>query len=327
MAKAIISVDLGGTQIRSARLDEHLNIIERYETLTLADEGYVPTMERIKQAIRRVLPAEGDGVSGIGISAPGPLDPSTGVIVAPPNLKGWHNVPLGDILQKEFGVPVYCGNDANVAALAEVARGSARGYKHAIYITISTGIGSGIVYDGRLLLGKHGLAGEAGHIPLVVDGGRVSSLEKEAAGPSLARRARAQIEGGRASLIRELVNGDLPAITARTISDALAQGDALAREMVEYCGFCVGLGIVSLLHLFNPEVVVIGGGVSNIGAPLFKRIEAVVREYALDEAYWRELVIAPAKLKGDVSIVGAGALVLTQGGQSNVTSVVAAMND
>ncbi len=327
MSNTLISVDLGGTQIRAARLDTRLNIIDRYETLTLAHEGYAPTMERIKDAIRHVLPTEGETLLGIGISAPGPLNPVTGVIVAPPNLKGWHNVPLSDLLQEAFGVPVYCGNDANVAALAEVARGAARGYRHAIYITISTGIGGGIVYDGRLILGKDGLAAEAGHIQLLIADGRVSSLEKEAAGPSLVRRARAKIEGGQKSLISDLLGGDLSAMTARTIREAAHEGDALALETVEYCGLCVGLGIVSLLHLFNPEVVVIGGGVSNIGKVLFDKIEATIKEYALDEAYWRDLKIASAELGGDVSVVGAAALVLTYGGQSDVTSVIAAMNE
>src|SRR5512145_617099 len=119
MSEVIIGVDLGGTRVRAARLDQNLQILAREETLTQDEAGLDATLNRIKDLIREVLPRDGAPVSGIGISAPGPLNPLTGVVVAPPNLKGWHNVPLGDILHQEFNLPVYVGNDANVAALAE----------------------------------------------------------------------------------------------------------------------------------------------------------------------------------------------------------------
>lgn len=327
MVAQLISLDLGGTQIRTARLDEHLNLLQRYDTLTLAEQGLEPTIQRIKAAIVQVLPQDGTPIAGIGISVPGALNPQTGVLVAPPNLNGWHNVPIGGILQESFGLPVYCGNDANVAALAEVARGAARGFRHVVYITVSTGVGSGIIYDGRLLLGREGLAAEAGHMPLVVDGGRVSTLEKEAAGPALARRARARLEAGDSSALRDMTGGDLARIDARMIGQAAHAGDALAREIVAYGGFCLGLGIVSLLHIFNPEVIVIGGGVSNIGDLLFTPMWETIKQHTLDEAYWRDLRIERAQLGGDVSIVGAGALVLTKGGQSDVTQVIHILND
>lgn len=325
MKEIVIGVDLGGTRIRAARMDETLSLIDRQETLTLAHQGLNATLERIKDLIYKVMPDDKENVTGIGVSAPGPLNPGTGVVVAPPNLPGWHNVPLGDILRETFGVPVYVGNDANVAALAEVARGAAQGYRHAIYITVSTGIGSGIVYDGRLLLGKTGLAAEAGHMILLVDG-RVSSLEKEAAGPALARRAQTELRNGRQSLLLEMADGNVDAVDARLIGQAVEQNDALAIEIVAYGTRCVGLGIVSLLHLFNPEIVVIGGGVSNIGDLFFDNIRKTVREYSLDSAYWDDLSIVPAELKGNVSIIGAGTLVLTEGGHSDVTHVLAALN-
>jgi glucokinase len=325
MEKWVVSLDLGGTRIRTARLNHSLDIVERYETLTGANEGYEASMARIIDALHKVMPVDRSTVQGIGVSAPGPLDPSAGVLVAPPNLPGWLNVPLADILCKEFGLPVYCGNDANVAALAEAARGAAYGYRYVIYITVSTGIGSGIINDGVLLLGKRGLAAEVGHIPLVI-GSRVTSLEREAAGPALARRVKEQIRQGAASKMSAMVD-DIEAIDARVIGIAAHEGDPIALEAVEYCGFCVGLGVVTLLHLFNPEIVVIGGGVSNIGALLFNKIRATVETHALTDAYWRELQIVPAGLGGDVSIVGAGALVLTGGGQKDVTQVITIVNE
>ena len=321
MSDVIIGVDLGGTHVRAARLNRQLDILERHKTRTQADEGLDATLDRIKAIIRRVLPDDETPVAGIGISAPGPLNPVTGVVVAPPNLPGWHDVPLGDILHDEFDLPVYVGNDANVAALAETTRGAAQGYRHVIYITVSTGIGSGMIIDGRLLLGREGLAAEAGHIIMVAEEGRISTLEKEAAGPALARKARARLENGAESRLRDLVDGDLSRISARVIGEAVEEGDALALDIVRRGGQMVGLGIVSLLHLFNPEIVVLGGGVTNIGAPLFDPLREAVRQYTIDDTYWKDLAIEPAQLRDDVSIIGAAALVVTHGGQYDVAEI------
>jgi glucokinase len=318
MANCIISIDLGGTRIRGARMDESLKILERHETYTLASEGLQAVLERIKQMIREVWPQNGDTVMGVGVSAPGPLDPKTGVIVAPPNLPGWHNVPLGDILTDAFNVPVYVGNDANVAALAESLVGAAQdGYRHVIYLTQSTGVGSGIIVDGRMLLGKRGLAAEAGHMPILYDADeRVSTVELEAAGPGMARRARARIEAGESSLIVDLVEGDLTQITGSTVGKAAQQGDPLALEVVTRSARVLGLGVVSLLHLFNPEIVVIGGGVTALGDLIFNPVRETVSKYVRDPEYI--VPIVPSVLGEDVSVFGAGALVPTKGGIEDI---------
>jgi glucokinase len=331
MSHWIIGVDLGGTNVRAARLDQDLQIEQREEENTRSSEGFESTIERIKALIHKVMPQDRSQVAGIGISAPGPLNPITGVVVAPPNLAGWHNVPLGDILHEEFHVPVYVGNDANVAAIAEVAMGAAKGYRFAIYITLSTGIGSGIIDEGRLILGKEGLGAEAGHLPLLLDGDRVSSLEKEAAGRALARQARARIQAGAvSSLVKDMESmseKDWERRGATYVGKAAAAGDALALEIVRRCGKVVGLGIVSLLHLFNPEIIVIGGGVSRIGDLLFEPMHAAIQTYCLDKAYWEHLKIVPAVLGDNVSIIGAGALVLTKGGTADITTVIKALEE
>ncbi|MBC8172089.1 MAG: ROK family protein [Anaerolineae bacterium] len=322
MSEVIISLDLGGTRIRSARLDQSLNILERKETATMAHQGLEATLGRIKDMIRAVLPGDPTvSVAGIGISAPGPLNPQTGVIVAPPNLDGWHNVPLGDILSDEFKLPVYVGNDANVAVLAEYAHGAAKGqnYRHVIYITHSTGIGSGIICEGRLLLGRDGLAAEIGHIPLVMDGGRVSTLEEESAGPDMAAQAVKRIKAGEKSLVNDLVNGDLTLVNGSTVGKAAQQGDALALEIVRRSGMLVGLGIVTLLHLFNPEIVIVGGGVSNLGELIFAPMREAIQKYSHDPAYYENLKLERAGLGEDVSIIGAAALVATRGGVLDVS--------
>jgi glucokinase len=230
------------------------------------------------------------------------------------------------ILQKTFGYSTFLGNDANVAALAETARGAARGYRHVIFITLSTGIGSGMICDGRMLLGKDGLAAEAGHIVMVV-GDRVTTLEKEAAGPALARHAREYIENGAKSMITELVNGDLDHVTGSVVGKAAAAGDAVALAVVQRAGWLVGLGMVSLLHLFNPEIVVIGGGVSALGDLLFTPMHEAIEQHTLDRSYWQDLRIKPAELGENVSLVGAAALVVTKGGVEDVAALTQKLNE
>lgn len=325
MPNTIIGVDLGGTRVRAARLDAGLNILYREETLTRDEEGLEATLARIKALIRRVLPADASAIDGIGVSAPGSTNPVTGVVVMPPNLSGWHNVPLGDILHEEFGVPVYVGNDANVAALAETILGAGRGCRNVIFVTLSTGIGSGIIVDGRMLLGTTGLAAEAGHMTLVVND-RVTTLEKECAGPSLARKARERIKRGATSHMLELAQGDLNAIDGKIVGMGVAAGDALALDIVREAGRLVGLGMVTLLHVFNPEILLFGGGVSQIGEPLFAPMREAIHQYAIDRAYWENLRIEPVALGENVSLIGAAALVPTHGGVEDVTEVAAKLN-
>jgi glucokinase len=326
MSKAVIGVDLGGTRIRAARLTPHLDILERVETLTLADTGPDATLNRIKEQIRKVMPQDKSELEGIGISAPGPLNPETGVIYSPPNLDGWHYVPLKAILEEEFGVPVYAGNDANVAALAEAVRGVARGYRHSIYLTISTGIGSGMIIDDRLLLGHEGLGAEAGHMVMMV-GDKVSTLENEAAGPDMALQAVNRIKAGEKSLMTDMVNGDLSKLNAKILGDAAHAGDEMAKSIIARSGYIVGLGIVNLLHLFNPQIVVVGGGVANLGELLFAPMREAVQKHCIDEAYWKNLIITQPQLGEDVSIYGAGALVTTKGGIRKITEVIHTLNN
>ncbi len=322
MSEAIIAVDLGGTRIRAARLNQNLDIEMREETLTEVERGLDDTLERFKNMVRAVWPTDGTKVTGIGVSSPGPLNPITGVIVAPPNLTGWHNVPLGDILHETFGVPVYVGNDANVAGLAETVMGAAQGYRHVIFMTVSTGIGGGVIIDGKMLLGKTGLGAEVGHI-IIQSSPEPFRLEQETAGPALALKAKARIDAGEQSLIKDMVKGDLDQISGATVGRAAKSGDALALEIVREAGRVLGLGMVSILHLFNPEIMVFGGSVSdNLGELLLGPMREAIHKYCIDASYWQDLRIVPAALGENVSIFGAAALVVTQGGVTDVNEAI-----
>jgi glucokinase len=313
MSESIIGVDLGGTQMRAARFDPDFTLLQRLAEPTDAHQGPDGVVPRLLDLIRRVMPTDHDSLLGIGVSVPGPINPHSGVIVAPPNLPGWDDMPVRKIIHEALGFPTYIGNDANVAALAETAHGAAAGHKYVIYLTVSTGIGSGIINDGRLVVGAMGLGGEAGHIKMIVNG-EVTDLENSAAGPAIAREAVTRIRQGAPSLIADRVNDDLDAVTAKTVGDAAADGDALAIEVIARAGFIVGLGIASLMHLFNPEIVVVGGSVTKTGDLLFEPMRRAVREHTIDSDYWRNVPIIPAALGDDVALIGAAALVRWHGG-------------
>ncbi len=309
METRIIGVDLGGTLIRVALLDGAFRLLDRLEEPTRAWEGPDVTIPRILDLIGVMVARSDQPVRAIGISTPGPIDPETGAIKSPPNLTGWIDVALGRIVQARFPhIATVIQNDANLAALAEVQLGAARGHRDAVYITVSTGIGCGIILDGRLFVGAKGLAGELGHTVILVEDERFSSLEEEAAGPAIAEYARRRIQAGAQSIIPERVAGELEAITGKVVGQAAQAGDALALEVVTRAGRLVGYGIANLMMLFNPTIFVIGGGVSNLGELLFEPMRCAAREAVIDPAYHEQAAIVPAVLGADVAIIGAAVL-------------------
>src|SRR4051812_3696876 len=292
MAKEVyIGIDLGGTRVRAARLTPDLEIEARVETPSLAQEGPDAVIKRLIAQAEAVWPTDGTKVLGVGVSAPGPVNPMTGVIVKPPNLNGWHNVPLREICHGRFGVETYLGNDANLAALAEAELGAARGYQDVLFLTISTGIGAGIITSGKLLVGVEGLGAECGHVVMIVgDDDHVSTFEKEAAGPAIARKAKQAIQDGQKSSIVELAGGSIDAVTARHVSDAAKQGDALGLKLMQRTGKIMGLAIISFLHTFNSQIVVLGGSVAEGGWDLlYEPMMDAIKQNALDPEYWNHL--------------------------------------
>lgn len=315
MSDSFIAVDIGGTQIRAALCDAAGTIYRRVADLTAGHEGPDAVMSRIERAIRQVWPADGQ-VIAIGVAAPGPLDPWSGVVLDAPNVPGWKDYPLRDIIQERFDTPALAGNDANLAALAEQRFGAGQGKSDLIYITVSTGVGGGIIVNGELVLGGHGLAGELGHIIVEPDGprcgcGNRGCLEALASGPSIARQARQRILAGESSYILDLVQGDSNDISAKIVSEAAQSGDLLAVDVFRQAGVYLGIGLVSLLHLFDPNIVIIGGSVSKAGDLLFKPAREVVRQRCMADHYWRDTPIVPAALGDDVGLLGALALLLT----------------
>lgn len=308
-----IGIDLGGTRVRAARFDTDLTLAARTETLTRSEDGVDAVIARMVEQAQIVWPTD-VRVTAVGVSAPGPIDPFAGVITAPPNLKGWHDVPLQRRLEEKLGTKVYLGNDANVAVLAETELGAARGYTHVVFLTISTGIGGGVLIDNRMLLGAQGLAAELGHIMLVLDDNRASTLEREASGTALARQAAVALEKGEKSIILDLAEGDINAVTGKMVGKAAAAGDKLAQRIVERAGWIIGLGVTTFLHSFNPQIIVIGGAVAMgnwdmLMPPLWE----VIKKHAMDTSYWEQLKIVQPALGENVSLYGAAALAMRKG--------------
>jgi glucokinase len=309
----VIAVDLGGTQLRVAVLDSSYHILARHAEPTEVEEGVDAVLDRLIGCVRNVGDqADWQRISGVGVSAPGPLDPWRGVIHWAPNLPGWREVPLTDRLCEAVGRPVWMGNDGNVAALAEQRFGAGKGQLDLVYITVSTGIGGGIVSHGQIVLGHDGLGGEVGHMTVQADGprcncGNIGCLEAVASGTAIARQAQELLALGARTHIADLVDGDPERITAKVVHEAARQGDVVAVDLFRKAGMYLGIGIVNLMYLFNPGTIVIGGGVAKAGDLLFVPMQATIHE-RIHEIYWKGCPVVPADLGDDVCLMGAAIL-------------------
>ncbi len=298
-----IAVDIGGTQIRAALYSsESLNPIKIDRTST-RHPSETP-LERLTGLIAAIWP-QNDSVSAIGVAAPGPLDPFAGVIREAPNIPGWIDVPLRQHVEQHFCVPVALGNDANLAALGEWKYGAGQGHHHLIYITVSTGIGGGVIINDQLLLGYHGLAAELGHVTILPDGpmcgcGQRGHLEALSSGTAIAHWVEEQLELG--------VPSSLPcgqAVNAKTVGMAAQSGDGLAIAAIERAGTYLGLALANYLHIFNPTIIILGGGVSQLGPLLMDPTWASIKANVLSNYYLENLTLTRAALGDEAGLIGA----------------------
>ncbi|MBI2953710.1 MAG: ROK family protein [Chloroflexi bacterium] len=308
--KFVVAIDLGGTNLRVAAVTFDGQILRRASTPTRAAEGVASVINRMVRKAFEVIGADHlKQAAGLVVAAPGPTDPWTGTIINPPNLPGWVNVPLKKELEARLGLSTFVANDANAAALGEYHFGAGRGTRHMIYVTVSTGIGGGIIVDGKLLLGKNGGAGEVGHMTIDMDGprcacGNVGCLEAMASGTAIARQASERLRAGVKSSILDEVGGDLSLVTGMVVVQEAEKGDRLATEIITTAATAVGVGMVNLVNLFDPEVIAIGGGISNAGPLLFDPVRQIVNERAMGIAK-EGLRIVPTVLGDDVGLLGA----------------------
>ncbi|NOX96949.1 MAG: ROK family protein [Nitrospirae bacterium] len=310
----LIGVDLGGTNLKVALLDKKGEI--RKKTSVLTARGKQAVLQQIIESIEKVLEKTGvkkSAVLGIGIGTPGLVDNIHGIVRGFTNIKGWRNVPLKEYVEREIKLPVYVDNDVNLMTLGELMCGAGRGAKNIVCLTLGTGVGGGIVIEGNLYRGSTLSAGEIGHVSVNADGprcicGSYGCLERYVGNAYIVKKAVEAIEGGRRSIIKKLVEGDLKAVTPRVISRAARQGDRLAGEIWEETGRYIGIVLSGVVNLLDPEIIVIGGGVAQAGRLLFEPIRKTVKERAMSIPA-RKVKIVPAKLGKDAGLIGAGMLV------------------
>jgi glucokinase len=306
---SILAVDFGGTNIRVAYFAQPSPpASDQIKKPTKAEEGPEHVLGRLKDAISELMPEDPSEIR-IGIAAPGPIDPQQGVIYNAPNLSGWKNIPLRQQLFDEFGCPVYLGNDANLAALAEWRHGAGIGTEHMIYLTIGTGIGGGVISHGHLLTGSRGLGAELGHMTIQSDGPRCGCgiqghIEAVASGPAIARNAIERLEAGEKSSLQPSLEAGKPISTVE-IAEAAKKGDPLSLDVLSEAGRMIGHHLANLAHAFNPELFVLGGGVSSIGELFFNPIRQSLEEHVMDPVYLENVRVAPASLGDDAGLVGA----------------------
>jgi glucokinase len=312
MTGIVLAIDIGGTKLAAGVVDAGGTILVRGEVPTLAAEGPERVLNRILRLAENVLAAprvSTDAIQRIGIGCAGPVDRRAGLILNPPNLPGWIRVPLVERIEKALGHPVVLENDANAAALGEFRYGAGKGASSLVYMTVSTGIGSGIILDGKIWHGVKDGAGEVGHMTLLPDGpmcgcGNRGCLEALASGPSIVRRAREALVTGRPSRLREAGG-----FTAADVVRLAKEGDPIAAEVwAETVGY-LGLGVAAMVMILAPERVVIGGGVTQAGDFLFEPLRREVRRRVKLVAI-ESVPILPAALGPDVGILGAAAVAL-----------------
>lgn len=310
--KPVVAVDLGGTKITSAVITREDEMISRIYRLTLAHEGPQNVINRIVDAVKLSVRKAGLEMADIGdisIGAPGPVDINRGLVSGAPNLPRWHNIPLRDRLADSLGKPVFLLNDASAAALGEHRMGAGRGVDNLIYITVSTGIGGGLIINGRLYNGTDGCAAEIGHMIIKFDGpvckcGQHGCLESLASGTAIADLAQMRLGKGEKSMMTVMADNKSRGVTAEVVAAAARKRDALALKVIEETAGYLGIGLANLVNIINPQMIIIGGGVSKMGEMLLRPARKSMKQHAFKLPAQTVRVVRP-RLGMDAGLMGA----------------------
>ncbi len=313
-AKAALGVDIGGTKVAIGVVNREGKILAQQRAPMVANGSADAGLNAVTGAIDSMMSDATAEIECIGICAPGPLDPKSGVILNPPNVPCWRNFSLAESVAAKYNVPVKVDNDANAAALAETLWGAAKGFRYVFYATLGTGVGTGIVLDGSIYHGKTGSAGEGGHVSIDYRGpicacGKRGCIEILAAGPAIGARARAKVaaERSRASTLLEFAGAEVDAVTSETVGRAYAKGDALAKEILLDTVELLTPWLGNIVDLFDPDVIVIGGGVAAMVKPFFGEIKARLPQWCVNP-HASDIPVVIAHYGADAGIAGGAAL-------------------
>jgi glucokinase len=314
MATKTIGVDIGGTKVAAGLVDASGEITckSRVPMASTGDAaaGFASVETAINAIFEQALEARAE-VTGIGICAPGPLDPKTGVILNPPNVPCWRNYPLAAETERVFRVPARVDNDANAAGLAEALWGAGVGYTNVFFAILGTGIGTGIVFDRKIYHGRTGSAAEGGHVTINFNGpvcgcGKHGCIERYASGPNIARRTRERLAGGEKSMIMELAGG-LDAVRTEHVGEAFRAGDVVAREIVTETAHLLTIWLGTIVDILEPDVMVVGGGVAELMSSFFGDMRAGLKDWAINQRAG-EIPLVLARYGSEAGIAGAAAL-------------------
>jgi glucokinase len=315
----VVAIDLGGTKIALGVVSRQYQVLAREHYPTPAEAGVDSVIQRIISAIGQITASANmtsSQLGGISIAAAGAIESQREIITLSPNLSGWRDIPLGSIIEDRLGIRTWLLNDANAAALGEHHLGAGRGVGSLIYLAIGTGIGGAIIIDGKLYTGACGGAGEIGHMTIDTNGprcecGNIGCLEQLAAGKAIAREAKERLGSGERSTLTEAVAGKIENITAKEVAVAAQKGDPLAGEVINSAATYLGIGMVNLVNIFNPEMIVVGGGVAKMGDLLLNPARRVVMERAFPESV-AAVRIVTTELGDDAGLLGAAHFAFTQ---------------
>lgn len=323
--KYALGLDLGGTKIAVGLMDWKGRILYSAHKPTPIESGPTAVCKNMIEMAKIILSkskVNRNKIIGAGIGAGGPLDLDKGRILSAPNLPGFRNFPIKYEVEKGLDIRVILDNDANAAALGEKQFGAGKKVQNLIYMTISTGIGGGIIIDGKLLHGMKWAAGEVGHMTLKPDGpicncGNRGCLEALSSGSGIAKQAKQAVRKNPSSLILDLVKGDKDKINAEVVFRAADMNDKLASRIIDEALFYLGIGIGNLITAFSPEMVVLGGGLTKAGHRLFNKIHEIVKE-RVKLAPVEMIPIVPSKLGENVGIIGAASLIINKKNKSSI---------
>jgi glucokinase len=315
-----LGVDIGGTKVAAGLVNSEGEIFFPTRVAMSAHGTAAEGFSAVQSAIQGIFSARPEArstLSGIGICAPGPLDPKTGVILNPPNVPSWRNFPLAAEVQRVFGLVARIDNDGNAAALAEALWGAGVGYRNVFYATLGTGIGTGVVFERRIYHGRTGSAAEGGHVTIDYHGpacgcGKRGCIEALASGPAIARRARERLVESRESSPKmlALASGDVNAVNAEIVAEAFHQGDPLAAQILQDTADFLAIWAGTIIDLLEPDVFIFGGGLSQLMSGFFPRIREQLSHWCVNQRF-AEIPMVLAHYGSDAGIAGAAALCRT----------------
>jgi len=313
----VMGVDIGGTKIAAGLVDPAGSIVVQRRAPMVSNSDAATGLSSVLAAMDSVMSdvESRQEIRAIGICAPGPLDPQTGTILNPPNVPCWRNFPLAAEISARRHLPVKVDNDANSAALAEVRWGAGRGYNNVFYVSVGTGIGTGIIFDGQIYHGRTGAAGEGGHVSIDYRGpicpcGKPGCIEVLACGPAIAKRARGKLlEAGtsRPSMLLQMANGNVEAVTTQMVGQASVAGDPIAHETLQETADLLTLWLGNMVDVLDPEAIIFGGGATAVLLPFFPTMRARLPQFCVNPRAG-EIGLFPAHYGADSGIAGGAAL-------------------